>query len=61
MSQRLTAVFPLHVGGTTISSYSAIDALIINLAISVILTIALDTSGRNSETDQTMPADYEAD
>lgn len=60
ISQRLTAVFPLHVGGVTISSYSAIDALLLNLVISYALTFVLNALGRHGGLDQTSSTDYDS-
>ena len=40
-----SAVFPLHMGGTTLASYAAIDALIVNLAVAAGLTVLLRSLG----------------
>jgi SSS family solute:Na+ symporter len=59
VSQRLSAVFPLHVGSTTIASYAAIDALLLNLAIAYVGTLMLNAAGRRSRIDHTEAGDYE--
>jgi solute:Na+ symporter, SSS family len=59
ISQRLTAVFPLHVAGVTISSYAAVDALLLNLVISYALTFVLNALGKHGRTDQTSSTDYD--
>jgi SSS family solute:Na+ symporter len=53
-----SAIFPLHIGGTTLSSYAAIDALILNLAVAAVLTIVLAGLGADRGSDETLPADY---
>jgi len=60
ISQRLTAVFPLHLGGITISAYAAIDALLLNLVVSYALTLVLNALGMRGSADQTASADYES-
>jgi solute:Na+ symporter, SSS family len=40
-----SAVFPLHMGGTMLASYAAIDALIVNLAVAAGLTVLLRSLG----------------
>jgi len=60
ISQRLTAVFPLHVAGITISAYSAIYALLLNLFISYALTLVLNALGKEGQVDQTAATDYDS-
>ena len=58
-SQNLkSAIFPLHIGGTTLASYAAIDALILNLAVAAALTTLLGEFGVDRGSDETVPADY---
>ena len=59
MSQKLTAVFPLHIGGATFSSYAAVNALVLNLIIAVALTLVLNAWGANRCIDETSAPDYE--
>ena len=59
ISQRLSAVFPLHIENATISSYAAIDALLLNLSIAYVVSLALNAAGKNSRIDHTSAADYE--
>ena len=58
-SQNLkSAIFPLHIGGTTLASYAAIDALILNLGVAAVLTTLLGGLGVDRGSDETVPADY---
>lgn len=59
ISQHLTAVFPLHIGGVTISSYAAIDALLLNLMIAYAMTLELNALGAHGHADQTSATDYD--
>jgi SSS family solute:Na+ symporter len=59
ISQRLTAVFPLRIWGTTLSSYAAVDALLLNLLIAYLLTLGLRAAGKTSNVDYTTAEDYE--
>jgi SSS family solute:Na+ symporter len=59
ISQRLTAVFPLHVAGTTISAYAAIYALLLNLLVSYAVTLVLNALGKEGQVDQTAATDYD--
>jgi solute:Na+ symporter, SSS family len=53
-----SAVFPLHIGGTTLASYAAMDALIVNLAVAGALTVLLRALGMDRPSDETVAADY---
>ena len=53
-----SAIYPLHVGGTTLASYAAIDALIVNLAVAAVLTLLLRVLRADGGSDETVPADY---
>jgi SSS family solute:Na+ symporter len=53
-----SAIFPLHLGGTTLASYAAIDALVVNLALAAVLTVVLGGLGMDRGSDETVPADY---
>jgi len=51
-------VYPLHLGGTTIPGYAALWALVANLAVAVVVTIALNALGVARGRDATAAADY---
>jgi solute:Na+ symporter, SSS family len=53
-----SAIFPLHIGGITLATYGAIDALIVNFAVAAVLTVALGRLGIDRGSDETVPADY---
>ncbi len=59
-SQGVKPTFPLHLGGTTISAYIGLDALIVNVAVSAALTVIFDRIGVARGRDATAEADYEA-
>ena len=59
ISQKLSAVFPLHIGGMTFSSYSAVNALALNLLIATVLTLSLNAAGSNGRSDETFLSDYD--
>ena len=59
ISQKLSAVFPLHIGGVTFSSYAAVNALLLNLVIAVILTLLLNLRGPVRTIDETCGSDYD--
>jgi SSS family solute:Na+ symporter len=50
--------FPLHVGGTTFAPYIGLDALIVNLAVCAVLTLALDRAGVPRRGDETCDEQY---
>jgi SSS family solute:Na+ symporter len=54
------SVYPLHVGGGTYAMYAAVPALVLNLAVSVGLTVALRAAKVSAGTDATLPEAYEA-
>jgi len=58
ISQKLTAVFPLHIGGATFSSYAAVNALALNLFIATAFTLVLNASTGRERWDETSPSDY---
>ena len=47
--------YPLHILGTTIPCYAAFSSLLLNIAITLVLTLALGTRGQR---DDTIEADY---
>jgi hypothetical protein len=49
----------LHIGGVTFSSYAAVNALLLNLVIAVILTLLLNLRGPVRTIDETCGSDYD--
>jgi solute:Na+ symporter, SSS family len=58
VSQHLTAVYPLQIGGVTISAYAAVDALLLNLAVAAVGTLLENSALVHRPEDQTNPGDY---
>jgi SSS family solute:Na+ symporter len=54
-----TSVYELHIFGTTISAYEAIFALVVNVVVSVLLTIVLNRMGAPRGADETAESDYQ--
>jgi SSS family solute:Na+ symporter len=54
-----TSVYDLHIFGTTITAYEAIFALVLNLLVTVGLTVLLSLVGARHGPDETSPGDYE--
>jgi SSS family solute:Na+ symporter len=54
-----SSICPLHIAGHTFAMYAAVPSLLINLLVSVGVTLALNAAGRERDTDSTMAADYE--
>jgi SSS family solute:Na+ symporter len=52
-------VYPLHVGGTTVSGYAALWALVVNLAVAAVVTVAMDSLRVGRGEDATKSEDYE--
>jgi len=50
----------LHVGGFAIPGYTALYTLVINIAVSVALTVVFKAMGARMAADQTVAADYGA-
>ncbi len=57
-SVNFSSVFPLHLGGSTVGGYSAFWALIVNLVVSVVLTVVFRVLHLASGADETREADY---
>ena len=55
-----SAVFPLAVDGFTVPGYAALYALVINFAVSVVLSLLFNPIQATRGTDQTSAADYRA-
>ncbi|HWU68123.1 MAG TPA: sodium:solute symporter family protein [Stenotrophobium sp.] len=60
-SQHFKAIYPLHLGDFTIPGYAALYALLLNLAVTVALSLLAQALGWRGAADQTDPADYETD
>lgn len=59
ISQNFAPIFPLSLGGFSISSYAAVIALIFNLVLVVVLTPLLRAIGVPSGRDKTRSVDYD--
>ncbi|HYB09253.1 MAG TPA: sodium:solute symporter [Alphaproteobacteria bacterium] len=53
-----TSVYPLTIAGLTVPGYAALYALVLNIAVSVVLTIVFDLVGAGRGRDSTEPGDY---
>ena len=53
-----SSVYPLHLFGQTYAMYAAVPALLLNLAISAILTVIMRAADSSTDIDATQPADY---
>jgi SSS family solute:Na+ symporter len=58
MSQHFGAIYPLHVGGATIPGYAALYALVLNLAVTLLLSVLAPRLGWRSGNDGTAEGDY---
>ena len=56
--QLKSSVYPLHLFGSTYAMYAAVPALLLNLAVSVLLTLVLRAVKLHSTTDKTTAEDY---
>ncbi len=54
-----TSVYPLHLGSLHLAAYAAIDALVVNLVLAVVLTPVFRRLRLPAVADETEPADYE--
>lgn len=59
VSQHLIAVYPLRIAGTTISAYSAVDALLLNLIVAATGTVVVNAFSLRRDKDQTKEEDYQ--
>src|ERR687886_498411 len=60
VSQNFTSVYPLQLGGVSIPGYAALYALILNLAVTVVLTWVFNAMTVESGRDETAEQDYSA-
>jgi SSS family solute:Na+ symporter len=57
----LTPTYPLHFAGYAFPGYTALNAMILNLALAIVLTPLFNTlSARRTSLDDTAPSDYRA-
>jgi SSS family solute:Na+ symporter len=56
--QLRSSVYPLHLFGSTYAMYAAIPALLLNLALSVLLTLLLKPVQSAQGSDATLAGDY---
>ncbi len=60
VSQNFVSVYPLQLGGTSISGYAALWALIVNFVLAIGLTWVFEAMKLPAGADETAPADYTA-
>jgi len=53
-----SSTYPLHIFGLTIPCYAAVSALLVNLAVSWLLTVVLRATVGGQQKDETVAADY---
>ena len=56
----LANTYPLVIGPYTLPGYTALYTVVLNLAVTCLLTLVLNAIGGRETTDATVPADYEA-
>jgi SSS family solute:Na+ symporter len=54
-----TSVYELHIFGTSITAYEAIFAVVLNILVSVVLTVLLSALGARRGDDETSAVDYD--
>ena len=52
------SIYALHIFGVTIPCYAALSSLVLNLAVSVVLSALFNLAARGARTDATAAADY---
>ena len=60
-SQHFTAIFPLHLGGMNLSAYSAFYAFLVNILVTVVLSMVFNATEIARGTDSTSASDYVSD
>jgi SSS family solute:Na+ symporter len=55
---KFTAIYPLAIAGFTLPGYSALYTVILNLAVTVILTFIFRAMRKTSPRDETVATDY---
>ncbi|WP_273886947.1 monocarboxylate uptake permease MctP [Rubrobacter naiadicus] len=58
VSQGFSSIYPLSIGGFSLSAYAGLYALVANLVASVVLTLAFRALGAPEGEDETVPRDY---
>jgi SSS family solute:Na+ symporter len=59
VAAKLMPTFPLHVAGLTFPGYTALYTVILNLGVTVVLTLLINAmSPKRAPVDETVPADY---
>ncbi|AOY96071.1 sodium:solute symporter [Cupriavidus sp. USMAA2-4] len=53
-----SSIFPIHLGGLAVPGYAAVWALLVNLAVSIVVSAVLRMLGMADAADQTRPSDY---
>jgi len=53
-----SATYVLHIFGTAVPCYAAVSALILNLTVSVVLSLVFNLVSRGTRTDETLVEDY---
>jgi solute:Na+ symporter, SSS family len=54
-----SSIYPIHLGGVTLSGYAAIWALVVNFVVSIVFTLIFRAMKMNTGVDQTGKSDYE--
>jgi len=52
------AIYPLHILGWTVPCYAALSALVLNIIVSVGLSVLLNALAQEAREDETAAADY---
>lgn len=60
VSVNFSSLYPLHLGDTTLTGYTALYAFILNLVVSVVLTWVFNAANAPAGADQTKELDYTA-
>lgn len=58
VERNFTAIYPLTIGGFTFPGYSALYTVILNLAVTIVLTMIFRTIRKAPHTDETVASDY---
>ena len=53
-----SSIYPLHLFGITIPCYAALSALILNIVVGLVVSIALNATSKAPRYDETAPSDY---
>ncbi len=57
-SQGMASIYPLHIGGSTVSAYAAVFAVILNFVVSIVFTWIFNAMGLRNGKDETVEEDY---